>query len=109
LVLDVVCREFHEKFPVQPIFTIHDAVYTYEEYLPDLQSLLLERFYEITGVRVGVKTTFGKSNPEPKPEDIQQEWMEIKPINNLKSYQEKNFTVFSSNIEGGSKFLSQNL
>ena len=108
LVLDLITREFHEKFPVQPIFTIHDAVYTYEEYLPDLKQLLLERFYEITGVRVGVKTTFGKSSTEPKPEDIDKEWLKIKPISTLKSYQKKNYSVFSSNIERGSRFLSNN-
>lgn len=51
LVLDVVCREFHEKYPSQPVFTIHDAIYTYEEYLPGLQSLLLECFNDITGGR----------------------------------------------------------
>jgi hypothetical protein len=108
LVLDLITREFHEKFPVQPIFTIHDAVYTYEEYLPELKQLLVERIYEITGVRVGVKTTFGKSSTEPKPEDIDKEWLKIKPISTLKSYQKKNYSVFSSNIERGSRFLSNN-
>jgi hypothetical protein len=105
LVLDVVCREFHEKFPVQPIFTIHDAVYTYEEYLPDLQSLLQERFYEITGVRVGFKTTFGKSNPEPKPEDINLEWAKIRLITTEKNFEKVFPGVFIYNIERGVKFL----
>jgi hypothetical protein len=58
------------------------------------------------GFKVGFKTPPWKPDPEPKQEDIDQEWMEIKPINTLKSYQKKNYSVFSSNIEGGSKFLS---
>jgi hypothetical protein len=106
LVLDIITREFHDRYPSLPIYTIHDAVLTYEEYLPDLQSLFLERFKEITGVQVGLNPSCKKPTPEPKPEDIEQEWMEIKPINNLKSYQKKNYSVFSSNIERGSRFLS---
>ena len=106
LVLDIITREFHDRYPSLPIYTIHDAVLTYEEYLPDLQSLFLERFKEITGVMVGLNPSCKKPTAEPKPEDIEQEWMEIKPINNLKSYQKKNYSVFSSNIERGSRFLS---
>lgn len=49
LVLDIISREFHDKYPSIPVYTIHDAICTYEEYLPELQSLLLGRFYEITG------------------------------------------------------------
>ncbi len=109
LVLDIITREFHDKYPSRPIYTIHDAVLTYEEYLPDLQSLFLERFKEITGVQVGLIPSCKKPNPEPKPEDIEQEWMDIKPINTLKSYQKKNYSVFSSNIERGSRFLSNHL
>ena len=105
LVLDLITREFHEKFPSQPIFTIHDAVYTYEEYLPDLKQLLLKRFYEITGVRVGVKTTFEKSNPEPKPEDINLEWGKIKPISTQKNFDKVFSGVFIYNIYRGAEFL----
>jgi hypothetical protein len=105
LLLNVVCREFHEKFPTQPVFTIHDAVYTFEEYLPDLQSLLQERFYEITGVRVGMKTNTGKSNPEPKREDIELEWAKIKSITTRKRFDKVHSGVFISNIEKGDEFL----
>jgi hypothetical protein len=106
LVLDLVCREFHSKYPSLPFYTIHDAICTYKEYLPDLQSLILGRFQEITGVKVGIKSECKKSDPEPKPEDIEEEWKKINPINDLKSYQKKNYSVFSSNIARGSRFLS---
>ena len=106
LVLDIITREFHDKYPSLPIYTIHDAILTYEEYLPDLQPLFLERFKEITGVQVGLSPSCKKPTPEPKLEDIEQEWMEVKSIDNLKSYQKKNYSVFSSNIERGSRFLS---
>lgn len=106
LVLDLICREFNNKYPSLPIFTIHDAICTYPEYLSDLQSLFLERLQKISGIKVGLKTSLWKPYPEPKSKDMDQEWMEIKPINNLKSYQKRNYSVFSSNIERGTKFLS---
>jgi hypothetical protein len=105
MVLDAVCRDFHEKFPSQPVFTIHDAVYTYEEYLPDLQSLILERFHKTTGIRVGLKTNTEKSNPEPKQKDIDYEWAKIRSITTHKNFDKVHSGVFISNIERGAEFL----
>lgn len=104
LVLDIISREFHDKYPSIPVYTIHDAICTYEEYLPDLQSLLLGRFYEITGY-IGVKTDCQKTSPEPKPEDIELEWAKIRPINTYKNFTKVHSGVFISNIERGAEFL----
>ena len=105
MVLNVVCREFHEKYPSRPIFSVHDAIYTHEEYLPDLQSLLLKRFYDITGVKVGIKSKREEANLEPKPEDIKEEWQVIKSIKTLEAYEKIKHGVFSSNVERGAEFL----
>jgi len=105
MVLDVVCREFHEKYPSRPIFSVHDAIYTHEEYLSDLQFLLLKRFYDITGVKVGIKSKCEETNPEPKPEDIEEEWQDIKSIKTLEGYEKIKHGVFSSNVERGVNFL----
>ena len=108
LVLDVVCREFIQKYPSAPVFTIHDAVMTYEEYLPDLQKTLLGRFKEITGVKVGIKNKSEKPNPEPKQKDIDKAWSKIKPVTTEEKYIKKFNGVFVSNIERGSAFLNIN-
>lgn len=105
MVLDVVCREFHEKYPSRPIFTIHDAIYTYEEYLPDLRQLLLERFYETTGIKAGIKPKLENPCPEPKLGDIDREWAKIRPIKTRKNFDKVHFRVFMSNIERGAEFL----
>ena len=105
MVLDVVCQEFREKYPSIPIFTVHDAIYTHQEYLPNLQSLLQGHFYNITGVKVGVKTKCEKANPEPKPEDIEEEWQDIKSITTQKKFDKCRYGVFRSNVERGAEFL----
>ena len=67
--------------------------------------MILGRFYNITGVSVGVKTTFGKSNPEPNPMDINLKWMKNRPITNQKKFDKAFSGVFIHNIEWGVKFL----
>ncbi len=106
LLLNSVCRDFIKKFPLAPVFTIHDSILTYPEYSPDLTSLVLKRMEEITGVSVGVKNKLHQIDPEPTIKDIDDEWSKIEKINNQKKYQKKSGGVFSSNIERGSEFLN---
>lgn len=106
LILDVICKEFNEKYPLAPIYSIHDAICTYPEYLPDLKELILGRFYEITGIKVGLKLSPWIYDQEPKLGDIDEEWAKIKSVRTLNKYREANYQVFSSNIERGSRFLS---
>ena len=68
--------------------------------------MLLGRFHNITGIRVGVKTKSEKSNPEPKPEDIKYEWDEIRLIMTFEKYQDERQGVFRSNIERGEEFIN---
>lgn len=106
LLLNSACRDFNTKFPLAPVFTIHDSILTYPEYSPDLTSLVLKRMEEITGVSVGVKNKLHQIDPEPTIKDIDDEWSKIEKINNQKKYQKKSGGVFSSNIERGSEFLN---
>lgn len=106
LILDVISRDFHEKFPSAPIFTVHDAICTYPDYLPQLKELTAKHFMDITGIPVGLKVKPWQPKPLPKPEEIEEEWLKIKPVCSLKKYQDKTHSVFSSNIERGKKFLN---
>jgi hypothetical protein len=101
----VVSREFHNQYPSIPIFTIHDALYTYEEYIPELTRLILERFHEITGVKPGVKVKNEYRNPGPHKKDLEKEWSKIKKITTLKKYQKISGGVFKSNLDRASEFL----
>lgn len=106
LVLDVVSRNFHHKFPTAPIFTVHDAICTYPEYLDDLKRLIVEHSQNLIGTPVGLKEKIWESNPVPKPEDIEDMWAKIRQVKTLEKYQKKAHSVFQSNIERGKKFLS---
>ena len=67
--------------------------------------LLPACFQDIAELRVGMKTKTEKSNPEPKPEDINKKWNDIRLIKTFEKYQNERHGVFWSNIERGAEFL----
>jgi len=105
LLLNVVARLFHERFPSAPLFSIHDAILAHEEYLPDLKRLIQENFYSLTGIDVGVKRKPEKPNPEPKLEDIDEVWKEIRPVRDREKFEKVRAGVFTSSIKRGAEFL----
>jgi len=105
LLLNVVCREFHDLYPAAPVFTIHDAVFTDEEHHRELIRLILGRLKEITGIDVGVKTKMSVIDLELKPVDVDEVWEDISGITTDKKFVQVSAEVFSSNVEHGSDFL----
>lgn len=107
LLLNHLSRRFYEENPTIPIFTIHDGLYTYEEYRPDLTSLVLRGLNEITGIRPGVKTESPRTNVNPLYDDVEEKWSKIKNVKNKTKFDKVRGGVFSSNIERGVSFLKQ--
>jgi hypothetical protein len=61
--------------------------FTCGEYLLDLKELILGRFLEITGVKVGLKASLWKPFPKPILEDIDEEWQKLNqsaPLNHFR-------------------------
>ena len=106
LLLNVICREFNLKYPNAPLFTIHDGVFTTEEYIRNLNGFVLSRLYELTGIIAGCKIKASQIDPNPHIEDIEYEWSKIKSINSKKRYYKNTNSVFYSNITRGSEFLA---
>jgi hypothetical protein len=79
------------------------------EHFPDLESILLGHFKEITGIYVGLKIKSEKPNPKPKLADIDKEWAKIKPISNQRSFEKVRHGVFTINIERGAEFLGESI
>jgi hypothetical protein len=108
LLLNTVCREFNQYYPQAPLFTIHDAILTHREYIPDLTGFVLSRLEEETGILGGVKTKPSQMNPEPRIDDLNNEWNKIKDVVNERAYEKNSCGVFSINIKKGSEFLKKN-
>lgn len=109
LLLNVVARQFHDKYPTAPLFSIHDALLTHEEYLPDLERLIQENYLRLTGIDVGLKIKLEKPSPEPKLEDIDEVWKKIRPIRDREKFEKVRDGVFMSNIRRGAEFLEKTI
>jgi len=107
LLLNVVARQFHDKYPTAPLFSIHDALLTHEEYLPDLQRLIQENYRRLTGIDVGSRIKPEKLNLKPKLEDIDEVWRKIRPIRDREKFEKVRDGVFMSNIRRGAEFLEK--
>lgn len=106
LLLHNVCREFLTQHPNIPLFTIHDGLYTYKEYTPHLSSLILTICSEIVSVEPGLKIESPRIEIYPRQQDVDKEWIEIKPINSQDRFEKIKGGVFSANIVRGCDFLT---
>lgn len=107
LLLNHLSRRFYEKNPTIPIFTIHDGLYTYEEYIPELTSLTIRGLNEITGIRPGVKTESPRTNINPLYDDVEEKWSKIKNVKNRTKFDKVRGSVLTSNIQRAKMFFQE--
>ena len=106
LLLHNVCRVFLDKHPDIPLFTIHDGLFTYEEYTQDLANLIVATCREFIGVEPGLKIEPPRVEIYPRRQDVDNEWIEIKPIYSEERFEKVKGGVFKSNIERGLDFIN---
>jgi hypothetical protein len=92
-------------YPDAPLFTIHDGVFTTEEFVRKLNGFILKRLNELTGILAGCKVKSSQIDPNPQIQDIENEWAKIEPINTEEKYLKNINGVFITNINRGSDFL----
>jgi hypothetical protein len=106
LLLGVICKEFNTMYPNAPLLTIHDGVFTTEEYVKKLNLFVLKRLNELTGVLAGCKIKTYQIDHNPQIKDVEKEWDKIKAIETEEKYNKNSNGVFTSNIKRGSDFLA---
>ena len=105
LVIDVVAKEFHEKFPNEPFFTLHDAIFTTKENSEYIYNLMRNRLKEHTGINPGLKLETPNMSVIPSEFDIDRITDKImKRSKKLKDIFD-GVEVFHSNIDTTNEFL----
>lgn len=105
IVIDVISRDFHEKYPSAPVYTVHDAICTYPEFVQPLAEITKKHFLNIIGTPVGLKIKPWQPEISLSTLDINEEWLKIKPVVSFQEYKKKERSVFPSNIARGREFL----
>ncbi len=104
--LDKVSRRFNHDNPNAPIFTIHDGLFTHEEYVDQLRVLITDTGLELTGILPGVKIECPRIEINPQIEDVDNHWKKVKWVTNQKRFDKKKRSVFKSNIDRALKFIN---
>lgn len=107
--LNKVSRRFNYDNPNAPIFTIHDGLYTHEEYVEQLQSLISDTGLDLTSILPGVKIEYPRIEINPNIEDVDKYWKKVKWVTNQKQFDKKKRSVFRSNIDFAETFIKNNL
>ena len=105
LLLNHVSRQFYQLYPNAPLFTIHDGLYTSQEYIEPLNDLIISAGFEFTGILPGVKIECPKMEINPTLEDVEKHWKKAKWVTTQKKFDEKKRKVFQSNIDRAKIFL----
>jgi hypothetical protein len=104
--LNQVSRRFNHDNPNAPIFTIHDGLFTHEEYVDQLQTLISDTGLDLTGILPGVKIECPRIEINPQIEDVDNYWKKVKWVTNQKQFDKKKRRVFKSNIDRALKFIN---
>jgi hypothetical protein len=105
LMLNNVCREFNKKFDDAPIFTIHDALYTTNEYITDLQEITSNTLQNITGKTPGITHTKSNVSTFPDAPTVDARWLKLKSIDTKSKYEKIEHTILQNNIELAEDFI----
>jgi hypothetical protein len=107
LVLENVCKEFHNRYPEAPIFTIHDSVLTTAEYSNDLYELMFETLHSITGIVPGLKMEQPDLSVIPSDKSINHVLKKIvKRSGKIKHIDEAN-EVLEINLNQADEFINE--
>jgi len=71
LVIDIISKEFNEKFPKEPLFTLHDAILTTRKNSKYVYNLMKKRLEQHTGIRPGLKLEEPNLSVIPSEFDIE--------------------------------------
>ncbi len=105
LLLNHVSRQFNQLYPEAPIFTIHDGLYTSQEYIEPLEDLIKSTGLELTGKLPGVKLECPRMELNPADEDVKKYWRKARWVTNQEKFDKKKRKVFQSNIDRAKIFL----
>lgn len=103
--LNKVSKRFNQLYPDAPLFTIHDCLFTTQEYTERLKSLISDTGLELTGILPGAKIECPRMEISPTLEDVEKHWKKAKWVTTQKKFDEKKRKVFQSNIDRAKIFL----
>jgi hypothetical protein len=105
LLLNKVCREFNQLNPKAPFFTIHDSVFTTENYEIPLMQSFQNSCKEVIGISPGLKVDKPIINSKVADVDVKLVWNKLQNITTEELFEKNKRRFLSNNIARGEYFL----
>lgn len=105
LLLNKVCREFNQLNPEAPFFTIHDSVFTTENYETPLMQSFQNCCNDVIGIKPGLKVDKPVRNSNVTDVDVKSVWNQLKKINTEELFEKNRRRFLSINIKMGENFM----
>jgi hypothetical protein len=105
LLLNKVCREFNQLNPEAPFFTIHDSVFTTENFEIPLMQSFQNCCNEVIGINPGLKLDKPDRNSIVTDVDVKSVWNQLKKISTEELFEKNRRRFLSINIEAGENFM----
>ena len=108
LVIDIISKEFNEKFPKEPLFTLHDCIITTEQHKLELTKVMFEVLYEKTDIKPGLSVE--KLNPSDPIDDsfIKEMKDDIIKKSTKSRFKKMSWSILDKHIETTNEFLKNN-
>jgi hypothetical protein len=105
LLLNKVCREFNQLNPEAPFFTIHDSVFTAENYETSLMQSFQNCCNDVIGIKPGLKVDKPVRNSNVTDVDVKSVWNQLEKINTEELFEKNRRRFLSINIKMGENFM----
>lgn len=105
LLLNKVCREFHQFYPEAPFFTIHDSVFTTENYEIPLMYSFQNNCKEVIGISPGLKVDKPIISSKVADKDVKLVWNKLQNITTEELFEKNKRRFLSINIKTGENFM----
>ena len=107
LLLNKVCREFNQFYPEAPFFTIHDSVFTTENYEIPLMLSFQNSCKEVIDISPGLKVDKPIISTKVADVDVKLVWNKLKIITTEELFEKNKRRFLSINIETGENFIKK--
>lgn len=105
LLLNKVCREFNKFYPEAPFFTIHDSVFTTENYEIPLMQAFQNSCIEVIGNTPGLKVDKPIISSKVPDVDVKLVWNKLNHITTEELFEKNKRRFLSINIKKGENFM----
>jgi hypothetical protein len=105
ILINILLRSFHSLYPKIPLFTIHDAILTTDEFAPLLKKYLDEELQNLTSITPKSKISFPVPLKDVVESSILKEWKKISKVDSKRKFKKLSYAIYPKNIQRGIEIL----